>query len=255
MPRHTKEYLEESRMEKSERRFTVKGMIQDEFYNLIHMERRKFFYTAWDLSVRPAKAIGMLLNGHRKYLYPYLSYLILIGTITIFLSVRYNFFVTGYDLSDVDNFLTRFLESQGFDKAFRREFFYYAEEFATIVNLVAIPVFTLSSYLLFYRAKHNLAEHFILNVYIGAQQLLFLWITIPFLEIMPQFKDTIIAIYTGLTIVYNIWVYITFFKGNIWLNLIKAMVAITLAFIVQTPANYFTFYLLQPFLKWLDPIF
>src|SRR5688500_19235154 len=138
MPRLTKEYQDKSRLEKSNERFTVKGMLNDEFYNIVHMERRKFIYTAWDLTVRPAEAIRKLLSGYRKYLYPYFSYLILIGTITIFLSVRYKFFVSGYDLGEQNNFLEKILNNMGFDRKFRIDFFYYAEEFATIVNIVAI---------------------------------------------------------------------------------------------------------------------
>lgn len=255
MPRHTKEHLKRSRLEKTEERFTVKGMINDELYNLMHLERRKFFYTAWDLTVRPAESIKKLLSGYRRYLYPYFNYLILVGTITIFLSVRYKFFVSGYDIGDQNNVLEDILGWMGFDRQFRIDFFSYAEEFATIVNIVAIPVFALMSFVFFRRCRYNLAEHFVLNVYIGAQQLFFLWFTIPFLELFPNAKDIVIAIYTVLTIIYNIWVFTTFFEGNKALNIIKSIVAITIAFILQTPLNYGVFYLLRPFIQWLDPIF
>lgn len=255
MPRHTKEHLNRTRLEKSDERFTVKGMIDDEVYNLMHLERRKFFYTAWDLTIRPAQSVKKLLHGYRRYLYPYFNYLILVGTITIFLSVRYKFFVSGYDIGDQSNALEDMLEWMGFNQQFRIDFFSYAEEFATIVNIVAIPVFALMSYLFFRKSKYNLAEHFILNVYIGAQQLFFLWFTIPFLEIFPHAKDVVIAIYTILTIIYNVWVFTMFFEGNRVVNVIKSAIAITLAFILQTPLNYGVFYLLRPFIAWLDPLF
>src|SRR5688500_19464809 len=101
MPRLTKEYQDKSRLEKSNERFTVKGMLNDEFYNIVHMERRKFIYTAWDLTVRPAEAIRKLLSGYRKYLYPFFSYLIFFGTIIIFLSLRYILFVSDYFFCDI----------------------------------------------------------------------------------------------------------------------------------------------------------
>jgi hypothetical protein len=255
MPRHTKDFLDKTRYEKSEGRYTLKGMLEDELFNLIHLERRKFFYTAWDLTIRPAKAIKMVLDGYKKYLYPYFNYLILIGTITIFLSVRYKFFVTGFEIGDQSDGAGKVLDWMGFDKKFRQDFFVYAEEFATIVNVVAIPFFSLFSCLLFPKSKLNIAEHFILNVYIAAQQLLFLLLFIPFLELMPAHRDITIGIYTGLTIVYNIWVYTTLFAGKIWVNIIKSAVAIALAFIVQTPFNYGVFYLLRPFMQWLDKLF
>lgn len=255
MAKHTKESSDKVRLEKSDERYTLKGMLQDELYNLTHLERRRFFYTAWDLTVRPAESIKMVLTGHKKYLYPYFNYLILIGTITIFLSVRYQFFVSGYDIGEQSDWAGNLLDSMGFNRQFRIDFFKYAEEFATIVNIVAIPFFCLFSCLLFPQSKFNTAEHFIINVYIAAQQLLFLLLFIPFLEMWPINRDITIAIYTGLTILYNIWVYATIFVGKLWTNILKAALAIGLAFFVQTPFNYGVFYFVRPFIKWMDAIF
>ncbi len=255
MPRHTKEYQDKTRLEKSEGRFTVKGMLQDELYNLIHLERRKFFYTAWDLTVRPARSIKMVLSGHRKYLYPYLNYLFLIGTITIFLSVHYKFFVTGFDIGTQSSFFDNILNGMGFDLEFRKSFFFYAEEFATIVNIVAIPFFSLFTYLFFYKSRYNYAEHFILNVYIAAQQLLFLLLFIPFLELFKSSRDNVIFTYTAIMQVYNIWVYVVFFEGKLIWKIIKSILVIILAFIVQTPFNYGVYALLRPFTEWMDKVF
>jgi hypothetical protein len=255
MPRHTKEHLDQTRLEKSDERYTVKGMVEDEFYNLMHLERRKFFYTAWDLTIQPAKAIKMVLTGHKRYLYPYFNYLMLIGAITIFLSVRYKFFVTGFEIGDQSGWAGQLLDWMGFNKAFRQAFFLYAEQFTTIVNIVAIPFFCFFSWLLFKKSQLNLAEHFILNVYIAAQQLLFLWIFIPLLELFPTSRDVTIGVYTVLSILYNIWVYTTLFAGNTWLNILKSGLAIGLAFFVQTPFNYGVFALLKPFTIWLDKLF
>jgi hypothetical protein len=255
MSRNTKEYLDKVRLEKSEARYTVKGMLNDELYNLMHLERRRFFYTALDLTIRPAYAIRKVISGHRKYLYSYVNYFILIATITIFLSVRYHFFVSGYDLGDQHGYLEDLLNWMGFDRQFRIDFFFYAEEFANIVNFVAVPVFTIASYLAFYKNKHNIAEHLVLNVYICAQQLLFVWFTIPFLEIFPDHKDVIIAVYTVATVIYNLWVLTTFFEGKWWVNLLKGSAALAIAYTVQVPINYSVFYILRPFIKLLDTVF
>jgi hypothetical protein len=255
MPRHTKEFQDRSRMEKTNERFTVKGMLSDEFYNFVHMERRKLFYTAWDLTVRPAASIKMVLAGYRKYLYPYLNYLVLIGAITIFLSVRYKFFVSGIDIGDKSAWAGNLLDWMGFNKKFRQAFFNYAEEYTTIVNIVALPFFSLSSYLFFRRTGYNYAEHFILNVYIAAQQLLLLLLFIPFFEIYRTDRDTVITVYTVLIQIYNVWVYTTIFAGKTWIKIIKSILAIALAFFVQTPFNYGVFALLRPFTAWLDKIF
>lgn len=255
MAKHTKEFLDKIRLEKTEERYTLKGMLLDEFYNFMHLERMKFFYTALDLTFRPAESIKMVLTGYKKYLYPYFNYLILIGTITIFLSVRYKFFVSGVDIGDQSDWAGNLLDAMGFDRQFRVDFFTYAEEFATVVNIVAIPFFTLTSFLMFFKSKYNLAEHFILNTYIAAQQLLFLLGFIPFLELFHEFKQEIIVIYTILTIIYNIWVYTAFFEGKIWINVLKSIVAIAIAFFIQTPVNYGVYYIIRPFIVLVDRIF
>ena len=255
MPRHTKERTDKTRLEKSEGRFTIKGMLGDEFYNFMHIERRKFFYTAIDLTIHPAQSIKMVIKGYKKYLYPYFNYLILLGTITIFLSVRYKFFVSGLEVGEQSNVAGMFLDNLGFDKQFRLDFFYYAEQFATIVNIIAIPMFAICSFLMFSKSKYNLAEHFILNVYIAAQQLLFLWFTVPFLELFHSQKDLIMIVYSVLTFSYNVWVYTVFFDGNKALNIFKGCLTVIIAFIAGVPINYFFFYIFRPFIKWLDAIF
>jgi len=255
MPKHTKEFLDKTRLEKTDDRYTLSGMIRDEIYNLVHLERIKFIYTAWDLTVKPAQSIHMVLSGYRKYLYPYFSYLLLIGTITIFLTVRYKFFVSGYDIGDQHTLLEDILNFMGFHREFRLAFFEYAEQFATLVNIVALPVFSLVSWMFFPSCKFNIGEHFILNVYICAQQLLFLWFTIPFLEFTTIPKDIVIGVYTALTVMYNVWVYATLFAGKLVWNIFKSILAVMVAFILQTPVNYGVFYLLRPFIKWLDAIF
>jgi hypothetical protein len=68
-------------------------------------------------------------------------------------------------------------------------------------------------------------------------------------------RAEIIVGYTVLTILYNIWVYATIFTGRLWINIIKAALAIGLAFMVQTPFNYGVFGILRPFTEWLDKIF
>src|SRR5690606_11214888 len=101
----------------------------------------------------------------------------------------------------------------------------------------------------------NLAEHFILNVYIGAQQLLFVWLLIPVLEISFDIKQTALGVYTVAVVLYNIWVYVSFFGGKVIPALIKAVLAVLFAYVAQILVNFLLYIALRPFLDWLDAIF
>lgn len=94
-----------------------------------------------------------------------------------------------------------------------------------------------------------------LNVYIGAQQLLFVWLLIPVLEISFGFRTAALNVYTVAVILYNIWVYTAFFSGKVWSNLLKSVLAVFFAYIMQLFFNFLTFVLFRPFIDWLDAIF
>jgi hypothetical protein len=236
-------YFREIKVE--EPRFTLLYILKDFFYNLVHLERKRYFYTAYDLTVSPGKSIQKYLDGYRQYLYQPGEYILLTGAIITFLTVRYNFFANEFTSNISSNqFL---LENRDFFSAF----FLYAEEYVTIVNVVAIPGFSLLSWLFFINTHHNFAENLIMNTYITAQQLLFLVLLVPFIEFMPFVKSEMIAFYNIFIVLYNVWVYFEFFQEKWHTKLLKCIAINALAFPLNIVINIGFYYLFEPLLKYL----
>ncbi len=64
-------------------------------------------------------------------------------------------------------------------------FFQYADRYATLINVISIPVFALFSFLLFHRSGYNYAEHLVLNAYITSRQLLLYIGRLPLTNVIP----------------------------------------------------------------------
>jgi hypothetical protein len=228
-----------------EERITVSYLIRDFFYNLVHLERKKYFYTARDLTLSPGKSIRKYLDGYRNYLYPPGEFLLVTGAIIIFLTLRYQFFANEFSSAISDN---SFMLAH---KEFFTAFFLYAEEYATIVNVVAIPVFTLLSWIFFINTHHNFGENLIMNTYVTAIQLFFLVFLVPFIEFLPFVKGELITAYSILVVLFNVWVYFDFFNEKWHTKLLKCIAINVLAFPLQFIANVSFYFVFQPFLNFL----
>ncbi|MDX2189795.1 MAG: DUF3667 domain-containing protein [Bacteroidota bacterium] len=249
MSKITQEKVDTFREEKiAQERFTLIGIIKDFFFNLMHLERKRFFYTAWDLTITPGKSIHKYVDGYRQYLYQPGEYLFVSGAVILFLTIRYKFFAS--DFTDTITSFGFLLEH----KEFFTNFFLYAEEYATIVNVVTIPVYTFLSWLFFINTRHNVAENLIMNTFITAQQLLFLVALVPLLELFPYTKSEIMTFYSIAVVLYNIWVYIEFFEDKFFPKVIKAVFINALAFPIQFVANVSFYYLFEPILKYLPQL-
>ena len=243
MAKLTAEKVRQLRQEQSHERYSLRAIVEDFFYNLVHLSRRTFFYSAWQLTIQPGNAIRNVLAGYRKSLFDPLEYLVFIGAIVVILTERYHFYS-----NDLSGQLSKlgFLASY---KVFLEKFFSYAEQYATLVNVVSIPVFSAVCRLLFRRSPYNAGEMLVMNTYITAQQMLFLVVLVPFFEFFPGFKAFILPVYTFLAMAYNVWVYVQFFGGK-WLpTLLKSVFAVIIGYLLQFPVNLLV-YFAEPLLKY-----
>jgi hypothetical protein len=238
----------------------MKGMLYDIFFSTFHIEKKGLPFTIRELSVRPGEAVGKVITGQRLYLYPAFKYLILMGAIVIVFSLRYNFFHNEVTQVSENKTLPMWLYLEAEHEVFFENFFKFAEDEATLLNIMAVPVFALFSWLLLSRGRFNFAENLILNTYITAQQLFFLLWLVPLIEIIPESKEWLIGIYTIAMIIYNGWVYVQFFSvGRKKLGvLILSGVAVVFAYIYQLPLNMLVFYayehFVQPHIHWVPSI-
>jgi len=215
-------------------RFTLKSIVYDQLVLPFVENKKSLPKTIKELSIRPGSSIRKYIEGNRASLYASDKFLLLIGTITTILTFRYHFFASEFTSTEAaaNHGLLTLLGLLD-KKDFLNQFFLYAEQYATLLNIIAIPVFTIFSYLIFRKKGYGLGENLILNTYITAQQLFYLLVLVPFLEIFPDSKYMLISIYSLLIALYNVLVYVQFFKATTINGIIKSFVIVAFAYVVQ----------------------
>jgi hypothetical protein len=226
-------------------RYTIKNLTSDLFFSAFHLEKKGLPYTIKALTFQPGTAIKDVLKGKRLTLYPAFKYLVLMGALVILFSLRYRFFhneITQVDSNDMNVFPTWIAIPEAYHMSIEN-FFLFAEDKATVLNIVAIPVFAFFSFAFLSGRKYNFAENLILNTFITAQQLFFILLLVPFLEFFSDSRDWLIGLYTIAIVVYNVWVYVLFFDGRKSVLLIKSSLVVLIAYIYQFPLNFVIFLL------------
>lgn len=253
-------YCHECGQKTEDLRYTIKGLIKDLFFSAFHLEKKGLPNTIMRLTTEPGKAIREVLNGQRLSLYPPFKYLVLIGAVVIIFSLRYRFFHNEYtqvesnDMSALSDWAVIPAEYQ----AFIENFFKFAEDKATVLNIAAIPIFSFFSFVWLSGRRYNFAENLILNTFITAQQLFFLLLLIPFYEFLPGHTTVFIGVYTVAVIVYNIWAYVQFFGLKVSV-VMKSALVVLVAYLYQFPLNFLIFYVYEKYIHhhmhWIPQVY
>jgi hypothetical protein len=227
----------------SDLRYTFKSLAGDLFFSAFHLEKKGLPYTIKALTLQPGPAIKAVLHGKRLTLYPPFKYLVMMGALVIIFSLRYRFFhneITQVDSNDMNVFPSWIAIPEDYHMSIEK-FFLFAEDKATILNIVAIPVFAFFSFAFLSGKRYNFAENLILNTFITAQQLFFILLLVPFLELFPSGRNILIGVYTVLIIVYNVWVYAQFFEGRKFSLVLRSAMVVLIAYVYQFPLNFLIF--------------
>lgn len=216
-------------------RFTLLSILKESFIEPFTEQGKSLPNTIAKLLVRPGYYIRRYIEGERNLLYSSGGFILLVGAIVIFLSnIRYNFYSSEFsDPEDSVNAKILSFIGLGNKTEFLKEFFLFAEDHGTLLNITAIPVFALFSYLVFKSKKYNFGEHLILNAYITAQQLFFLILLVPFMELLPENKYEILSVYSIVIIAYNFIVLIQFFQAPVLIEIFLSILAIIFSYVVQ----------------------
>lgn len=187
------------------------------------------------LITHPGFSIRGYIAGKRVSLYRPVRFLVLVGAVATFISLRYNIFLVEQEeavqSSGIENLLG--MNIQHWYETHFVGFWEFANEYTTLINIISIPIFSLFSYLVFIKKGYNYAENLILNVYIVCMQLLLLVAFMPALEIFSGLKPMLMALYTLLTMAYNLWCYMCFYeKMNLKGFFLSALVNV-LAYVLQ----------------------
>ncbi|UII29996.1 DUF3667 domain-containing protein [Fulvivirga ulvae] len=222
------------------RRFDFIYFVKETLFSSLDIEKG-LFYTVKKLFIEPGVAIRDYLEGKRVSLYVPVKYLLLIGAIATFISMRFDLF-----LSERPGPVLQMLPVEKL-----AAFLSFAEEYATVINIIAVPVFALFSWLFFIESRHNYTENLVLNIYITAQQLVMLLLIFPLIALMPSTKEVVIAVYSAVTLIYNVWVYFSFFKVRKAVQFLKLILVLVCAYMLQFVLNYSTYLLVGDKLKGL----
>ncbi|GGI55740.1 DUF3667 domain-containing protein [Winogradskyella haliclonae] len=200
----------------------------NEFQNTIFQINRGFLFTIKELAVRPGHAIRDFINGKRKPYYKPISFLLVVTTIYIFVSY----------LLDVDSFLANFLNNfkEGFDNANQENsklklsdngIIDWLKTNQTYLVFVFVPIFSIASFIAFFKAKYNFYEHLVLQLYVTGQQ--FVMITV--FTCIFFFNSEILMLATlASSVLYSLFVYWQFFKGKSFINIFFRYILIQVLF-------------------------
>lgn len=188
-------------------RIKLSSILHDVVHSYTHFDKG-FLYTLKELAIHPGTLQRNYLEGHRVRNQKPFPMFISMATICA---------------------LALYLIYKPTPDATAEQYFY--KHYYAITHAILIPVYALSTWLLFISSKLNFAEILVLILYmVGFMSL----IVIPVNLLHFIFGTGITTlIEASLLAIYNIWTYLNFFRGKpSWLVAIKALVSIVFNYIL-----------------------
>ena len=175
----------------STHRFTLKHVFtHDLIHGALHLDKG-FPYTAMQLIKRPGYAVREYIEGKRANYFNAITFLLLFVALDLFVETTTNFHVTDIaGVPDANNILDQIDHIR----------LKYKKE----IYLVTIPLYSLITYTVFYKAKLNYAEHLVLHTYKEGGTLM---ISIIGFAIIPFIADVNgkRAVFVIVGLIANIW--------------------------------------------------
>ncbi len=183
----------------STHQYSVKHFIEhDLIHGIFHVDKG-FLYTIKILFTSPGHSIREFIQGKRAAIFNVVTLLVIIIGVSHFLSSY-----TQVKMSEIlpDN------------KGFMKEYENITQKYPKLILLMTIPFYSIITFFWFKKAKLNLTEHFVLNSYKTAGELLIL---ISFTLITIFYSNvSVLGFILGLISLssysYNFWFYRQFFS-------------------------------------------
>lgn len=209
----------------STHRFSLKHFFtHDLLHGWLHLDKG-FLFTTKELFTRPGHSIREYIQGKRVKHFHFISYIIILITVSVFFSQFIPFAHT--ELVPTTNYNTQ--ESTKLFEYFTKDYNELYTKYQKLFYISYIPIYAFFSYLLFLNSKLNYAENLVLQTYKTATAIL-LGALFYMLAILYNNLEVLRSIFTLLGFViyaYGIWFYYQFFsvyeKSKILL-LIKAVI-------------------------------
>ncbi|RAW00217.1 hypothetical protein DQQ10_16715 [Pseudochryseolinea flava] len=187
----------------STHRYSIKHFVEhDVIHGVWHVDKG-ILYTIKALFKRPGHSIRDYVKGKRVPYFNFITLIVLILAISNLLAPYAH-----VKVSDL-------MPEAG--KAAMNSFEIFTAKYPKIVLLIAIPVYSLFSFIWFRKAAFNYSEHLVLNAYKTVAELL-LGLAFVILTIFYTNITVLTIIYFGLNggiaIIYSIWFYSQFFSKS-----------------------------------------
>lgn len=193
----------------------------------VFLLNKGFLYTVINLFKHPGESIRNFLDGKRKYHYKPLAYVLVLSTVYYLVSriAEKNTIVEDLVLGFFSYDSEEAKEIPSVLKWFSSNYAY--------ATLLLIPIFSLASYITFFRYGRNYLEHIVMNAYVTGQQAIFYSIFIS-LQIFIA-NDILEVIPLLLSLAYAFWVFWGFFtEGSRIKNIFRSLLTYILYLTIIT---------------------
>lgn len=192
----------------------------DEISTSVFQINRGFFFTLIQLSLRPGKVLKEYLDGRRKRYFKPIAYLLILSTLYL-LSAQ----ATNQNTLIGDLFTGWFnRESELNSNAELPEFASWLLAHYPYLALIMIPVFSLASFVAFYKFDKNYLEHLLINSYITGHQAIIYSLFVVLGTITDS--DLMVILSLSVAVLYNFWVFIQLFsEGHVVMNIMRVITA------------------------------
>lgn len=206
-------------------RLDLKEIIEEFLLSPLHIHPHGLLFTFIWLFRAPGDVIRRYIKGERKLLHPAFRYLVLAGTLATIVIAIYHPFEEIHQQTTFVPFLSP-------------EFFSWVGSNITFINLIAVPIFALGTYIIYKPKGYNYAENLALQAYIASQQLWILVVLFPVFQLAPSLDSYINSVYSVASVVYNLIVVMGFFKMRSIVGFLLSLLAFLYANVVQITISY-----------------
>lgn len=176
----------------------------------IFQVNKGFFYTLKVLFIKPGHSIREYLYGKRKSHFKPIAYAFTLSTIYFLLA---KFIGSETFINDSISGWATYSNEADLSKTEAKQlavFGWFAKNYAYTI-LLLLPVYSLASYLAFFKSGFNYLEHFVLNAYIIGQQAI-LYSLSAILSIITNQADFLATVSLFISILYAFFVFSQFFS-------------------------------------------
>jgi Protein of unknown function (DUF3667) len=207
----------------STHQYSVKHFIEHDLVHGIFHVDKGLLYTIKILFTKPGHSIREFIHGKRVNIFNFVTLLVIIIGVSHFLSSY-----TQVKMSDI------MPDSKGFMKDFEN----ISQKYPKLILLITIPFYSIITFFWFKKAKLNLTEHFVLNSYKTAGELLILILFSLFTVFYNNISilGIVLATISIISYGYNFWFYRQFFSAYGYTNkslIIRSIMSVISYFLVS----------------------